>query len=133
MLDVAAIGIVVGLAIGRIGDVINGERHAVACGLAWCVRYTHADTLGQATPVHPVVAYDGPLDLAIAAVACRYWLRVRPPEGRACLLILGTYGAGRFLSSFLRLDPVVLGGSRKPRGSAWPTSHTAGHRSWSRG
>lgn len=112
MLDVAAIGIVVGLAIGRVGDVINGEHHAVACDLAWCVRYTHPQTLGQATFVHPVVAYDGLLDLAIAAVAYRYWLRVRgrPPEGRAFLLILGTYGAGRFLSSFLRLDPVVLGG-----------------------
>jgi phosphatidylglycerol---prolipoprotein diacylglyceryl transferase len=113
MLDVAAIGIVVGLAIGRIGDVINGEHHAVACSaLPWCVRYTHPETLGQSTFVHPVVAYDGLLDLVIAAVAYRYWLRVRgrPPEGRAYLVVLGTYGVGRFLSSFLRLDPVVLGG-----------------------
>lgn len=112
MLDVAAIGIVVGLAIGRVGDVINGEHHAVACALPWCVRYTHPETLGQATFVHPVVAYDALLDLVIAAVAYRYWLRVRgrPPEGRAYLLILGTYGVGRLLSSFLRLDPVVLGG-----------------------
>ena len=112
MLDVAAIGIVVGLAIGRIGDVINGEHHAVACALPWCVRYTHPETLGQQAYVHPVVAYDALLDVVIAAVAYRYWLRVRgrAPEGRAYLLVLGTYGVGRFLSSFLRLDPVVLGG-----------------------
>jgi phosphatidylglycerol:prolipoprotein diacylglycerol transferase len=113
MLDVAAIGIVVGLAIGRIGDVINGEHHAVACsGLAWCVRYTHPETLGQVTFVHPVVVYDGLLDLVIAAAAYAYWRRTRgrAPEGRAYLLVLGVYGAGRFLSSFLRLDPVVLGG-----------------------
>lgn len=112
MFDVAAIGIAVGLAVGRIGDVINGEHHAVACsGLAWCVRYVSPDTLGQADLVHPVVVYDGLLDLAIAAVAYAYWRRVRgqPPEGRAYLLVLGLYGLGRAVTSVLRLDPVVLG------------------------
>jgi len=113
MLDVASIGIVIGLAIGRIGDVINGEHHAVACAsLPWCVRYTYPETLGQATPVHPVVVYDALWDLVIAALAYAYWRRVRgrQPEGRAWLLVLGLYGAGRVASSFLRLDPVLLGG-----------------------
>jgi phosphatidylglycerol:prolipoprotein diacylglycerol transferase len=113
MLDVSAIGIVTGLAVGRIGDVINGEHHAVACaGLAWCIRYTHPDTLGQSTYVHPVVVYDGLWDLAIAAAAYAFWRRawLRAPQGRAYLIVLGLYGAGRFASSFLRLDPVVLGG-----------------------
>jgi phosphatidylglycerol:prolipoprotein diacylglycerol transferase len=113
MLDVSAIGIVVGLAIGRIGDVINGEHHAVACsGLPWCIRYTSAETLGQSTYVHPVVVYDALVDLAIAGVAYLFWRRewLRPPQGRAYLIVLSLYGAGRFASSFLRLDPVVLGG-----------------------
>lgn len=113
MLDVSAIGIVTGLAVGRIGDVINGEHWATACsGLPWCIRYTHPESLGQTTLVHPVVVYDGLWDLVIAAAAYLYWRRVRgrPPEGRAYLLVLGTYGAGRFLSSFLRLDPVLLAG-----------------------
>ncbi len=113
MLDVAAIGIVVGLAVGRIGDLINGEHHAIACaGVPWCVRYTSPDTYGQTTPVHPVVLYDGLVDLALAAIAYRYWrtIRGRPPEGRAYLLVLGLYGLARFATSFLRLDPVVLAG-----------------------
>jgi phosphatidylglycerol:prolipoprotein diacylglycerol transferase len=113
MLDVSAIGIVVGLAIGRIGDVINGEHHAVACGgLPWCIRYTHPETLGQAAYVHPVVVYDGLFDLALAAAAYLFWRRewLRPPQGRAYLIVLGLYGAGRFASSFLRLDPIVLAG-----------------------
>ncbi len=112
MLDVAAIGILVGLAVGRIGDVINGEHHAAACsGLLWCVRYTSPDTLGQRHFVHPVVAYDALVDLLIAAIAYLYWRRVRgrPPEGRVYLLVLGLYGLGRALTSLLRLDPVVLG------------------------
>ena len=113
MLDVAAIGIVLGLAVGRIGDVINGEHHAVACAsLPWCVGYTGPATLGQAGPVHPVVVYDALWDLFIAALAYTYWRRARgrPPEGRTYLLILGLYGAGRAASSVLRLDPVVLWG-----------------------
>jgi len=113
MLDVSAIGIVAGLAIGRIGDVINGEHHSIACsGLPWCIRYTHPETLGQSTYVHPVVVYDAMLDVALAWAAYRFWLRegLRPPEGRAYLIVLGLYGAGRFATSFLRLDPVVLGG-----------------------
>lgn len=112
MLDVASIAILVGLAVGRVGDVINGEHHAVACsGLPWCVRYTDPATLGQATYVHPVAVYDGLVDLALAALAYRYWraVRGRPPEGRAYLLVLGIYGAARLATSFLRLDPVVVG------------------------
>ncbi len=112
MLDVAAIGIVVGLAVGRIGDVINGEHHAVVCAaLPWCVRYTSPDTLGQRELVHPIAVYDGLIDLAIAAAAYVYWRRIRgrPPEGRAYLLVLGTYGLCRAVTSLLRLDPIVLG------------------------
>ena len=113
MLDVAAIGIVVGLAVGRIGDLINGEHHAVACsGLPWCIRYTDPATLGQSTYVHPVVVYDGLWDVALALGAYLFWRRawLRTPQGRAYVIVLGLYGLGRFLSSFLRLDPVVLGG-----------------------
>jgi phosphatidylglycerol:prolipoprotein diacylglycerol transferase len=113
MLDCAAIGIVVGLAVGRIGDVINGEHHAVACsGLPWCIRYTSPDTLGQLEYVHPVVVYDGIFDLLLAGAVYLWWRRAwaRPPQGRAYLFVLGVYGVGRFASSFLRLDPVLLGG-----------------------
>lgn len=112
MLDVAAIGIVVGLAVGRVGDLINGEHHAVSCaGVPWCVRYTDPATLGQATPAHPVVVYDALWDLAVAALVYLIWRRTwaRPPEGRAYLLVLGLYGAGRALTSIFRLDPVVVG------------------------
>src|SRR5262249_1658981 len=99
--------------IGRIGDVINGEHHSVACsGVLWCIRYTDPGTLGQTTYVHPVVVYDAIWDLVVAAFAYLFWRGewLRAPQGRAYLIVLGMYGAGRFVSSFLRLDPVVLGG-----------------------
>jgi phosphatidylglycerol:prolipoprotein diacylglycerol transferase len=113
MFDITVIGIVLGEAIGRIGDVINGEHHAIACsGLPWCVRYTNPATLGQPTFVHPVVAYDLLVDLIIFVILLRYWRRVRgrAPEGRVFWLYLVLYGGFRFATSFLRLDPIVLAG-----------------------
>ncbi len=113
MFDITVIGIVLGEAIGRIGDIINGEHHAIACsGLPWCVRYTNPATLGQADFVHPVVAYDLLVDLLIFAILLRYWshVRGRTPEGRVFWLYLVLYGGFRFVTSFLRLDPVVFAG-----------------------
>src|SRR6266511_4565255 len=112
MFDITVIGIALGEAIGRIGDIINGEHHSVPCiDLPWCVRYTHPNTLGQSTSVHPIGLYDGLLMLAIFVLLVWYWRggRGRPPEGRVWLAYLLVLGGGRFLESFLRTDPLWLG------------------------
>ena len=116
VLDAVAAVAGVGMGIGRIGDIINGEHHAVACsGVPWCVRYTNPNTLGQADYVHPAVAYEMLLDLGIAALLL--WLRPRAagrqPEGRLMWLFVILYSFGRFWISFLRLDPVVFAGLRE--------------------
>ena len=113
MFDISVIGIALGEAIGRIGDVINGEHHAIACsGLPWCVRYTNPATLGQADYVHPVAAYDGLIMVVIFLVLLAYWRRVRgrPPESRVYWAYLLLFGGFRFLTSFLRLDPLFVDG-----------------------
>jgi prolipoprotein diacylglyceryltransferase len=76
------------------------------------VRYTDPATLGQHDFVHPVAAYDLLVDVLILVVLLRYWSRVRghPPEGRVFWLYLGLYGGFRFVTSFLRLDPVIIAG-----------------------
>ncbi len=104
--DAAAPGIGLGMAIGRIGDIINGEHHAIACsGLPWCVRYTHPDTLGQTDVVHPAVLYD--MLWVLAGVALALWLRRRfagrPPEGRIFWLFALWYAVGRFAEGFIRV------------------------------
>lgn len=113
MFDVTVIGIALGEAIGRIGDIVNGEHHAVACaGLPWCVRYTDPATLGQRNFVHLIAAYDLLIVFGIFLVCLITWRRIRgiPPEGRIFWLYLVLYGGARFATSFLRLDPVVLAG-----------------------
>ena len=113
MVEITVVGIALGEAIGRIGDVINGEHHGTACsGLPWCVRYTSPNTLGQSTPVHPIGIYDGLLMLAIFVILFLYWRRVRgrPPESRVWLAYLLLLGTGRFFESLVRADPVVAFG-----------------------
>ena len=65
--------------------------------------------------VHPEVAYEMVLCLAILAVILPFHerLRKRLPDGVLGLLYLAIYAAGRFLLSFLRTDPSVFIGLRQ--------------------
>jgi len=80
--------------------------------LPWCVRYTNPATLGQTDYVHPVAAYDGLIMVVIFIVLVAYWRRVRgrPPESRVYWAYLLLFGGFRFLTSFLRLDPLFIDG-----------------------
>lgn len=123
--DAAATGIGLGMAIGRIGDIINGEHHAVPCGAPGiCVTYDDPNSLGQgpafgpadprysADPVHLAVGYEMLWDLAGVALALLLRRRFAgtPPEGRIFWIWLAFQSLGRFLISFLRVDKVDLFG-----------------------
>src|SRR5207253_438506 len=68
--------------------------------------------LGQTDYVHPVAAYDGLVMVLIFIVLVAYWRRVRgrPPESRVYWAYLLLFGGFRFLTSFLRLDPLFVDG-----------------------
>lgn len=106
--DAAASGIGLGLALGRIGDVINGEHHATECTVGLCVGYTHPATLGQPGPVHLAIGYEMVWVLASVALALVLFLRrertgVGLPPGAIFWLWTFLYGLGRFAISFLRV------------------------------
>jgi phosphatidylglycerol:prolipoprotein diacylglycerol transferase len=111
MFDVTVIGIALGEAIGRLGDIVNGEHHGTVCAppAGICVGYTSPLTLGQPGPVHFIGLYDLLLMLATFALLWTFWraVRGRAPEGRVWALYLVLFGFGRFLESFVRADPVV--------------------------
>jgi phosphatidylglycerol:prolipoprotein diacylglycerol transferase len=110
-LDRGIVGLPLGMAIGRIGDVINGEHWATRCeGLPWCVRYTSPTTLGQREYVHPAVAYELVLDLVIVAILLLLLRRGRsaPVHGRVPFVFLALYGVVRLSLAPLRLDPIWL-------------------------
>jgi phosphatidylglycerol:prolipoprotein diacylglycerol transferase len=116
IIDAGGAATMIGLAIGRIGDVINGEHHGTPTTLPWGVEYVNADTLGQpGLVVHPEVAYEMLLTLVIlgALLPFHQRLKAKLPAGVPGLIYLGLYGAGRFFLSYLRTDPAVFAGLRQ--------------------
>ena len=107
--DVAAPALLTAMAIGRIGDIINGEHFAKATDLPWGFHYTHPDWPGNyalqppPNPSHPAVAYEMLFDLALLAALWPLRKRLRP-YGMFFALYAATYSIGRFFISFLRLE-----------------------------
>ena len=113
--DIAAIGGILGMAVGRIGDVINGEHFAETTSLPWGFLYTNADSpsvrAGFVDAQHPAVAYELLGDLAIFAVLLLIYQRGMR-SGVTFFSFMLLYGALRLGVSFLRLDDIVLLGLR---------------------
>lgn len=125
--DAAAPALALGFAVGRIGDVINGEHHAVTCQapLGICVEYTNPATLGQspsfppsdpryaAGPVHLAVGYDMVWNL----ISVWWLLALRGrglPDGLLFWLWLAWYAIGRIGLGVLRVgEPTYAFGLRE--------------------
>lgn len=108
-LDAVAVGLPLGVAVGRIGDVINGEHYGARSTFFLAVRNSHPDAL---TP-NPEFAYQNGglyevlLAAAIFAVVWPLRHRFRRP-GDIAWLVLGLFAAGRFLEFFARSDSPQL-------------------------
>ena len=116
IIDAGGAAALIGLTVGRIGDVINGEHHGTPTTLPWGVEYVNANTLGEpGRIVHPEVAYEMVLCLAILAAILPFHerLKKRLPDGSLGLIYFGIYAAGRFVLSFMRTDPSVFLGLRQ--------------------
>ncbi len=108
-LDAVAVGLPLGVAIGRIGDVINGEHYGPRSDFFLAVRNSHPDAL---TP-DPALAYHngGLYEVMLAAVvfavmwALRH--RLRTP-GELAWLVLGLFAVGRFFVFFVRSTSPTL-------------------------
>ena len=100
--DITAPALLIAQAIGRIGDIINGEHYAKMTDLPWGVIYTHPDSPGIfRPPTHPAVGYELLFDLVLLATIWPLRDRLRP-NGMFFTLYLATYSIGRFFLSFLR-------------------------------
>ncbi len=115
--DIAALGGIMGMAVGRIGDVINGEHFAKSTDLPWGVSYTDPNSPsylrfgGPEAVQHPAVAYELLGDLVIFALLVLVYTRVRR-SGVAFFSWMLLYGALRLGVSFFRLDDIVWLGLR---------------------
>lgn len=108
-LDTVAAGLPLGIAVGRIGDVINGEHYGPATDFFLGVRNTHPDAL---TPSPELAYHSGGLyEVMIAAIVFAIAWPLRGRLGRPLALmwlVIGLFAVGRFLEFFLRSDSAEL-------------------------
>ncbi len=108
-LDAMAVGFPLGMAVGRIGDVINGEHFGPASDLPWAFRYTHpdAEVPGSDLAYHSGGFYEVVLSLILLAFVL--WLRRRAhAPGVLLVAVVGAYSLGRFAMFFWRSDSATV-------------------------
>jgi phosphatidylglycerol---prolipoprotein diacylglyceryl transferase len=108
LLDLAAPGLAVGYAIGRIGCQLSGDGdYGIPSDLPWAMAYPEG-TVPTTEEVHPTPVYE---TLAMGLVAWVLWrLRDRFRPGILLALYLVLSGAERFLVEFVRRnDEVFIG------------------------
>ena len=108
-LDAAAAGLPLGVAVGRIGDVINGEHYGTQSDSFLAIRNSHPDAM---TP-DPTLAYQNgglyEVLVGLAIFAIVWPLRHRLPRtGDLAWLVLGLFAIGRFFELFIRVDDPKL-------------------------
>ncbi|MCY3570844.1 MAG: prolipoprotein diacylglyceryl transferase [Chloroflexi bacterium] len=127
-LDVAAPGMILGQAVGRFGDFVNGEHFANASELPWAFRYTHPLTDGPwsapgvddwyrgsrgfegeaPVAVHPVAGgYEPILDLMILA-GLFLFRRMGVGAGWGFTFYVFAYAVVRGALSLLRTDEAAV-------------------------
>jgi len=136
-LDAASMGLIIGLGLGRLGDLVNGEHLSKATELPWAVVYTNPDSPAFAHSVavgshHPATTYEMLALFAIFALLISIFYRglYRYPGGTFAVAAVG-YAVTRFLLTYIRLDsPDVALGLRVPQIVALLTFVVAGGLAW---
>ena len=108
VMDAAAPGLALGIAIGRVGDLVVADHLGKPTDFFLGYRCTEADAaspciapIGQA--VHQPALYD--LVSVLALLGLLLWLRHRPMRtGSLFLVFVAWYGAGRVVEDFFRID-----------------------------
>ena len=111
LVDIAAPGMILAQAIGRIGCLINGDAYGTPTSLPWGVFYTHPNavefTIIGEPARHPVPAYEIIYDLLILALLLRLRKRLKK-DWMIFLIYASLYSFGRVLFSIVRGDEAAV-------------------------
>ncbi len=109
--DAVAPAMLLGLMVGRLGCLINGDAFGAPIDAPFGLIYLHADALipdlGISTHAYPLyeVLWNGSVFTLV------WWLRTRRmPSGSLFLTAAILYSIGRFVLTFVRLEVTVLAG-----------------------
>lgn len=108
--DLLAPSLALGIAIGRVGCLMNGCCYGQSCDLPWAIHYPVDSALHALGAVHPTQVYSILANLSVMAVLL--WIaRRRAFPGQIFALFLLLYSPGRFIVEFLRdYEPSMIRG-----------------------
>lgn len=110
VLDILAVGLLIGQTIGRWGNFVNGEAFGTECSLPWAMTIV-SDGRTIADSVHPTFLYES-LFNAVGIVLLLLYKRKKTFEGEIFCGYMVWYGIGRFLIEGLRADSLYIGAFR---------------------
>jgi len=118
--DIVAPGMLVGLAIGRVGCFLNGCCYGGPCDLPWAVSFPEGTEVamkfpaegglaGGSVPVHPAQLYAA-IDAGLLAALAVAWTPFARRPGEVFALVLTLHPISRMLLEAIRVDePPALG------------------------
>ena len=112
LLDVGALGMTIGQAIGRVGNIINGDIVGYKTN-GWGFEYTNPNTFGPLNvPVQPASLYELLISLALFLLLWNLRTRIHP-EGMLAMIYIVLYSVSQFFIFFVRDNIVILGGLKQ--------------------
>ncbi len=104
MADTVVVPVLLGLALGRIGNFINLELYGSVTTLPWGIAIPGVEGLRHPTQIYEM------LENLVSALICYLYLRYRKPviPGRTFALFMVLYSIGRFLVEYLRVQQYPL-------------------------
>jgi phosphatidylglycerol---prolipoprotein diacylglyceryl transferase len=110
VLDAVVASVALGIAIGRLGEFVDGQGQGLPSSLPWATQYASrlASTPDFGVPRHPAQLYDALV--ALAMCVCLWLLPGGSPMGMRLAAFLVVYGGARLALGAVRLDPAFLFG-----------------------
>ncbi len=108
VLDLAALGFLIGQGVGRWGNLVNQEAFGTATDLPWGMYSDNTALVVPGSPVHPCFLYESLLCFLGFLLLHIFTRKFRRYDGQTFLLYIVWYGACRFFIEGLRTDSLVL-------------------------
>ncbi|MBR5479685.1 MAG: prolipoprotein diacylglyceryl transferase [Clostridia bacterium] len=103
MMDVGALGLLIGQSIGRWGNFVNGEEYGIATDLPW-------EMVVNGVSAHPAFLYES-LWNAVGFVILHFYSKRRKFKGEIFLLYTAWYGLGRAIIESIKAREYVIPGT----------------------
>lgn len=110
VLDILAVGLLIGQAIGRWGNFVNGEAFGGETSLPWAMTIQRGLS-NVANMVHPTFLYES-LWNCIGIIILILYKRIKEFNGELFCVYMVWYGIGRAMIEGLRADSLYIGNFR---------------------